>query len=402
MAEVKWSCALGGYDEEFVDDIEDDLQCPICYLPLKVPVQTEVCGHRFCKLCLERHFMRQEADGKQLTCPLDQNVLTRNKDMFLDKATDRKVRSFVIKCPRGCQWTGELRSKEGHENECTRFPVNCPNGCGKLVPREEILSHTENSCSLAPILCPFAEMGCNKKVLQPEIKSHIHSEMGNHLDLVCAKLRSTEEELRKTKEHLDLACIKLKNTEEELHSTKDQFEETTAELKERINALENKPFIYTWKVNGFHKISEEARTENDMIESDPFYTSECGYKVRLRLYPNGFYMGKNTGGPWAPENTHLSIYFKIMKGDFDSILKWPFAKQVTITLIDQHENLNDTENITKTIRGNQEQQTWNSRPCKGTNKDRGFSNFVSHDVLMKRRYIVDDIIFIQAKFETVA
>ena len=65
--------------------------------------------------------------------------------------------------------------------------------------------------------------------------------MGNHLDLICAKLRSTEEELQKTKEHLDLACIKLKNTEEELHSTKDQFEETTAKLKERINALENKP-----------------------------------------------------------------------------------------------------------------------------------------------------------------
>ena len=32
--------------------------------------------------------------------------------MFVDKATERKVRSFVIKCPRGCQWTGELRSKE--------------------------------------------------------------------------------------------------------------------------------------------------------------------------------------------------------------------------------------------------------------------------------------------------
>ena len=30
----------------------------------------------------------------------------------MDKATERKVRSFIIKCPRGCQWTGELRSKE--------------------------------------------------------------------------------------------------------------------------------------------------------------------------------------------------------------------------------------------------------------------------------------------------
>ena len=58
MAEMEGSCALGGYDEEFVEDIEDDWLCPICHLPLKVSVLTEVCGHRFCKLCLERHFMR--------------------------------------------------------------------------------------------------------------------------------------------------------------------------------------------------------------------------------------------------------------------------------------------------------------------------------------------------------
>ncbi|XP_068701663.1 TNF receptor-associated factor 4-like [Montipora foliosa] len=417
MAEVERSCALGGYDEEFVEDIEDDWLCPICHLPLKVSVLTEVCGHRFCKLCLERHFMRQEADGQELTCPLDQNILTRDKDMFVDKATERKVRSFVIKCQRGCQWTGELRSKEDHENDCKRFPVNCPNGCGELVPREEILLHTEDNCSLAPIPCPYAGMGCSKKVPEPEIKSHLHSEMGNHLDLVCAKLRSTEEELRETidlactkltnteeelrntKEHLDVACTKLKNTEEELQNTKEQFKEITKELHERIGALEDKPYqepihTYTWKINGFHRILEQAKTGNvDKIESDSFYTSEGGYKVKLRLYPNGYSAGKNT---------HLSIYLKIMKGGFDPILKWPFAKRVTLTLIDQQENANDRENITATISGNQKQQTWNSRPLGEYGVWNGFSNFVLHDVLMKRGYVQDDTIFIQAKCDTLA
>ena len=46
-----------GYDEEFVSEVDDDLQCVICQLPLKEPVLTR-CGHRFCKGCLEEHLKR--------------------------------------------------------------------------------------------------------------------------------------------------------------------------------------------------------------------------------------------------------------------------------------------------------------------------------------------------------
>ena len=46
-----------GYDEEFVSKVDDDLFCVICHSPLKDPVQT-ICGHRFCKECLEEHFKR--------------------------------------------------------------------------------------------------------------------------------------------------------------------------------------------------------------------------------------------------------------------------------------------------------------------------------------------------------
>ena len=48
---------VGGYDDEFVNEVEDDLQCSICHLPLKDPIQTK-CGHRCCKTCLLEHFKR--------------------------------------------------------------------------------------------------------------------------------------------------------------------------------------------------------------------------------------------------------------------------------------------------------------------------------------------------------
>ena len=57
MAEAARNQLPSGYDEDFVNAVEEDFQCLICHLPLKEPVQTR-CGHRFCKECLEEYFGR--------------------------------------------------------------------------------------------------------------------------------------------------------------------------------------------------------------------------------------------------------------------------------------------------------------------------------------------------------
>lgn len=35
------------------------------------------------------------------------------------------------------------------------------------------------------------------------------------------------------------------------------------------------------------------------------------------------------------KNTHISIFFAILKGDYDAILTWPFSKRVIFTVFDQ-------------------------------------------------------------------
>ena len=45
---------FGGYDYEFVDEVLPSQKCPVCLLPMKNPVQTSECGHRFCRDCLQR------------------------------------------------------------------------------------------------------------------------------------------------------------------------------------------------------------------------------------------------------------------------------------------------------------------------------------------------------------
>lgn len=57
MAEARASSSLGGYDDEFVKEIDEDWQCGICQLPMREPIQTK-CGHRFCIQCLNGYFTR--------------------------------------------------------------------------------------------------------------------------------------------------------------------------------------------------------------------------------------------------------------------------------------------------------------------------------------------------------
>ncbi len=51
--------------------------------------------------------------------------------------------------------------------------------------------------------------------------------------------------------------------------------------------------------------------------------------MKGRVYLNGEGVGKGT---------HLSLFFVIMKGDYDPFLPWPFRNKVTMMLLDQSGN----------------------------------------------------------------
>ena len=98
-----------------------------------------------------------------------------------------------------------------------------------------------------------------------------------------------------------------------------------AHVASSATAIEEKyPVFYEgtlyWKITDWSSTLHctKSRTSNAFIESPPFYTSKRGYKMRMRLYPNGDGQGKNT---------YVSIFFQIMKGEFDAILAWPFPKK---------------------------------------------------------------------------
>jgi hypothetical protein len=71
----------------------------------------------------------------------------------------------------------------------------------------------------------------------------------------------------------------------------------------------------------------DAQSERQTsIYSPPFYSSPTGYKMRARLYPHG---------DGNARRTQMSLFFVLMRGLNDPILKFPFNYKVTFCMYDQ-------------------------------------------------------------------
>ena len=74
---------------------------------------------------------------------------------------------------------------------------------------------------------------------------------------------------------------------------------------------------------------EQLKQSGHIWYSPSIYTHREGYRMCLRVDANGNGDGKGT---------HVSLYSYLMRGKFDSHLKWPFRGNITIQLLNQLKN----------------------------------------------------------------
>ena len=235
------------------------------------------------------------------------------------------------------------------------------------------------------------------------MESHLDSAVRGHLDLVNARLQGTEVDLNITKVKLETAEIKLiktedaqRNTETELNKTKNELDRalgllhlTNKKLKKIAEKVDTTTFV--WKIRGFSEILRRAKIcEKETLHSDPFHTKtgteSYGYKLKVIINPNGFSSDKDT---------HLSVCIRVIKGEYDPILPWPFNKIVKFTLIDQQEDPEQQLNVSKSLDTLCRNVGSFSRPLAEENKGRGFPRFICHEELKTKRYTVDNTLFLQ-------
>ena len=82
---------------------------------------------------------------------------------------------------------------------------------------------------------------------------------------------------------------------------------------------------------------EERRCYDEIWHSPPFYTHQGGYKLCLRVYPNGLGTGHLQ---W------ISIFCFVVKGEYDHVLRWPMRCDVVVEILNQKK---DSIHLAKTI-----------------------------------------------------
>ena len=96
----------------------------------------------------------------------------------------------------------------------------------------------------------------------------------------------------------------------------------------------------------------EKKEANEEWNSSPFYTHNRGYKFRLHVFLNG--VGKGSG-------SHLSVYVRLMRGEYDNELEWPFEGDVRVELLNWREDKNHQSHTISYSRYNDPDGTHSSR-----------------------------------------
>ena len=163
-----------------------------------------------------------------------------------------------------------------------------------------------------------------------------------------------------------------------------------AEFDLRLLSQETTSFegVLIWKIPDFNRHFEEARTgKMPSLYSPPFYTSRHGYKTCARVYLYGDGVGKSS---------HMSVFFVVMRGEFDALLPWPFHQKVTLTLLDQSPG---KRHISDTFMPDPSSSSF-QRPSSEMNIASGCPRFISIDTLRTANgYVKDNTIFLRVAID---
>ncbi|XP_013381595.1 TNF receptor-associated factor 2-like [Lingula anatina] len=240
-----------------------------------------------------------------------------------------------------------------------------------------------NSLQL-PNSTPLNQLKSSLQVIDNKVATFegIMAVLDNEVEKCSKQLENFERERRRERERIDVQERNIKSLERAI-ALKDV---ALAEQDLRIQALELAYFDGTmiWKIDNFARRREDAiRGRVTSMYSPCFYTSRTGYKLCCRIYLNGDGMGKGS---------HVSLFFVVMRGQNDSLLRWPFQQKVTFMMIDQ----NNREHVLDAFRPDPTSSSF-KRPTSEMNIASGCPLFcpLSHLQDSRHAYVKDDTMFIR-------
>ena len=241
-----------------------------------------------------------------VSCPnrcniVGEELLVMKKDL-IDHLTT-KCLNRLYKC-KHCGEKGTYTSiTEVHDDICIKKVVPCPNtNCTLTMERELAKKHVETVCKYTVVACKYAGIGCTVKKLRMDMNQH-EKDDESHLSVTLEGM------------------VKLKRTISSQVATLSSVEDNISILKKYLCTFRREKSI-TFKLP-WYSLNKEL---GQMFYSVPFHTSPGGYKMCIRVHPNGY---------GYSEGTHLSVFLEPLEGPYDDKLPWPFLGTVTFCLLNQ-------------------------------------------------------------------
>ena len=137
-----------------------------------------------------------------------------------------------------------------------------------------------------------------------------------------------------------------------------------------------------WKIDDYQRKRQDAISGvKTAIYSQPLYSAQHGYKMCAKIYMNGDGFGKGS---------HLSLFFVVMRGEYDAVQTWPFQKKITLMLLDQ----GNGDHMIDAFHSDPQSSSF-QRPKSDMNIASGSPLFMPLSSLNNRQYIKDDVLFIK-------
>ncbi|KAG9463470.1 hypothetical protein GDO78_021676 [Eleutherodactylus coqui] len=265
-----------------------------------------------------------------------------------------------------------------------KIPKSMYNGESSFEETATDCAHHNGSVTGSNLISRICVLESRIQVTE-NIVTVIHREIDSSNAKLAAALERMDEEQRRVRaceaKIADLCCtIAQKDIEmNELHLQLATLEQTSYDG------------IFLWKISEFTKKCQDASVGRSVsLYSPAFYTARYGYKVCLRVYLNGDGTGKGT---------HISLFFAIMRGEYDVLLSWPFKHKVTFMLMDQ----SNREHVIDAFRPDIMSVSF-QRPVNDMNIASGCPLFCPLSKLQcgRSHYVRDDTIFIRCIIDTAA
>ncbi|XP_061585699.1 TNF receptor-associated factor 2-like [Cololabis saira] len=223
---------------------------------------------------------------------------------------------------------------------------------------------------------------CQELELKVSTFENIVCVLNREMEHSCTTMEAYNRQHRLDQDKIEI----LNNKVRQLERTVSLRDLSIVEMEGKIREMSAATYdgIFIWKIPDFIKKRQDAVAGRAPAMFSPaFYTSKYGYKMCLRIYSNGDGTGRGT---------HLSLFFVVMRGHSDALLKWPFNQKVTLMLLDQ----NNREHIIDAFRPDVSSSSF-QRPVSDMNIASGCPLFCPLAKLdSKNSYIRDDTIFIKA------